>query len=451
MAYHYARGQSDTKAVDYLIKSGEKSLARYAVVEAHQYFRKAYDVLATKGELSDTEKITLIDILNNWGYSYYYLGEYKEFIDLFKSHQAIADSLQEKAKVGMFYAWFGIAHYMAGKAKNSYDYLRKGLELGEKTGNQKVVGHACAWLTWACADLGLFAEGIDFGEKAQKIAKSFPSDQYIFFKSLSALCYIYFFKGEINRIFEGAKRLLEYGERNANSRSRVFGHWMQAFGHWCSGDMKLSLKSSEKGMQVALDPAYALFPEITLGMGYFLEGRLREAENVLQSLLDKGNKTGFGQISVVCQVFLAPILIAKGHMQQGMKLMEKARETLAINQRRMWYATSEYILGEVNSQMATGSKPSLWIMAKNIGFLAKNVPFARKKAEEHFKKAIELFKEIGAKSSLGQVYLSQGLLYKASKKEDQARQYIQEAVDIFQECEAAGWLKQANEARNSLN
>lgn len=122
----------------------------------------------------------MIDILNSWGYVYYCLGEFKEFIDLFKSHQVMAESLDDKAKVGMFYAWFGIAVYMAGKEKDSYDYLRKGLELGEKTGNQKVVGYACTWLTWTCAELGLFAEGIGYGERAQKIAESFPSDQYIF-------------------------------------------------------------------------------------------------------------------------------------------------------------------------------------------------------------------------------------------------------------------------------
>ena len=79
---------------------------------------------------------------------------------------------------------------------------------------------------------------------------------------------------------------------------------------------------------------------------------------------------------------MAPILIAKGHMQQGTELLENARKTLIRNQRRVQYAMSEYILGEVNSQIATGPKPSLSIMAKNIGYLVKNVPFATKKAEE---------------------------------------------------------------------
>ena len=125
---------------------------------------------------------------------------------------------------------------------------------------------------------------LSYGERAQKIAESFPSDQYLFFKSLAGLCFIYFYKGDTNRVFEGAKRLLEYGERNANSRSKVFGHFMKAFGHLAAGDMKSAQKSSEKAIEVALDPFYAQFPKTTLGVAYFLGGQLQEAENILQSV-----------------------------------------------------------------------------------------------------------------------------------------------------------------------
>jgi tetratricopeptide (TPR) repeat protein len=332
---------------------------------------------------------------------------------------------------------------MAGKSKGSYDYLCKGLELGEKAGNQKVVGYACTWLTITCGQLGLFDEGMNFGERAQKIAESFPSDQYLFFKSLAGLCLIYFYKGDTNRVFEGAKRLLEYGEKNANSRSKVFGHLMKALGHQAAGDMKSSQKSSEKAIEVALDPFYSQFPKFTLGVAYFLGGQLQEAENILQSCLNFCENRGIGTFSERCQCFLARILIAKGHMQQGIKLLEKAQKPMIRNKRRMQYAQSEYLLGEVNSQIATGPKLSLSIMAKNM-------PFAGKKAEEHFNKAIELFKEIGAKSSLGKVYLSLGLLYKASKRTEQARECISEAINIFEECEAEVYLKQAKNALESL-
>ena len=55
-----------------------------------------------------------------WGYAYYYLGEFNEFINIFKSHQVLAESLYEKAKTGMFYAWYGIAHFIAGNSRDSY-------------------------------------------------------------------------------------------------------------------------------------------------------------------------------------------------------------------------------------------------------------------------------------------------------------------------------------------
>ena len=76
--------------------------------------------------------------------------------------------------------------------------------------------------------------------------------------------------------------------------------------------------------------------------------------------------------------------------------------------------------------------------------------YAYQLAEEHFNKAIELYKGFGIKSYLGQAYLSLGSLYKATKRTDQARQCILKAIDIFQECEAEGYLKQANEALDSL-
>ena len=137
-------------------------------------------------------------------------------------------------------------------------------------------------------------------------------------------------------------------------------------------------------------------------------------------------------------------------MKQGIELLENVQKNLITNQRRVWYAVSEHILGEIYAQIATGPKPSLSIMAKNIGFLVKNVPFAAKKAEEHFNKAIELMKEIGAKGFLGPVYLSMAKFYKATKRTEQARQSLLEAIKTFEECEAETYLKQANELLASL-
>ncbi|MCK4829650.1 hypothetical protein KA005_78730, partial [bacterium] len=284
-------------------------------------------------------------MLNSWGYVYYFLGDMKEWLNLLIIHQSMADSLEDNARVGMFYVWFGVAHFMAGKAKDSYKYLCKSMELGEKASNQKVVGYACTWLPWACAELGLFEEGLKLGERAQKIAELFPFDQYIFFKSLGGLCAINYMKGDSTSVLKGAERLLEYGEINANNRSKLFGHWLKAFGYISIGDMKSAQKSSEKGIEVALDPVFPEYAKLTLGMAYFFNGQLQEAKKVFKTIIDFGERHGMGQTTLVSQCFLSPILIAEGHMKQGMALLEKVQKTLIRNQRRVNYALSEYILG----------------------------------------------------------------------------------------------------------
>ena len=450
LAFHYDRGRSVSKAVDYLVKSGEKSLARYAVEEAHQYFKKAYGILTTKDDMSDKEQIILFDILNSWGYAYYYFGNNNEFVEVFSTHLILAESLKDKAKAGMFYVWLGVALFMGGKSKDGYEYLSRGLEFGEIAGNQKVVGYACTWLTWACAELGLFAEGIAFGERAQKIAESFTSDQYLYFKSLGGLCYINFCKGDPKKIFEGAIQLLEYAEINVNNRSKVLGYWMEGFGYQLIGDMNSSQKSCQKAIEVALDPAYPEFARVTLAMAYFFEGRYQEAEKTFKSGLNFSEKYGMGQISVISQCFLSPIMISKGQMRQGSKQLENARQDMVNNGRKVWYALSQHFLGEINLKIATGPRPSLSTLAKNAGFLAKSIPFAIKNAENHFYKTIKLLEEIGAVGFLGYPYLSLGLLYNSSKRTNQAKQCIVEAIDLFRACEAEEYVKQANKLLDSL-
>jgi tetratricopeptide (TPR) repeat protein len=301
-----------------------------------------------------------------------------------------------------------------------------------------------------CADFGLFADGIGFGERALKIAESFPSDQYLFFKSLGGLSLINWMKGDAKRVFKGAKLLLDYGERNSNSRCMVWGHWLNALGHFLTGDMKSSGKNCEKAAEVALDPLFLQFPKCQLGLVYLIGGQLQEAEDVSKSSLDFCEKRDIGQLSAIAHLSLGPTLIAKGHMKQGIRMLEELRQTLIRNQRRVWCALTDYILGKVYSQIATGPPPAFSIIAKNIGFLVRNVPFAGKKAEEHFNKAIEVAKEIGAKGILGQAYLDLGLLHKARRRKDQASKCLSESIQIFEECEAKGYLAQAKEALASL-
>jgi tetratricopeptide (TPR) repeat protein len=143
--------------------------------------------------------------------------------------------------------------------------------------------------------------------------------------------------------------------------------------------------------------------------------------------------------------------MAKGHMGQGLEKIQEAQRAFLENEGRSLYATSEHLLGKLYLQIVENARPiSLSTMAKNVGFLIRNVPFAGRKAEEHFNKAIQVAREIGARGIMAMAYLDLGLLHKAKKRRDQARECLIEAIKLFEQCGTEAHLKQAKEALASL-
>ena len=149
--------------------------------------------------------------------------------------------------------------------------------------------------------------------------------------------------------------------------------------------------------------------------------------------------------------FHAVYLLAKGNLDEGIRVSDEVMQVYYQNGSMYRIATAHLMQGRVYLRLIQRAGPkSFTFLFRNIGFLLKNIPFARKKAEDHFNKSIEVAKEIGAKGVLGQAYLGLGILYKAKKRKDRARECFSEAIRIFEQCEAEIFLKQAKEAMVSL-
>jgi len=432
LAFHFKQGKSIHKAIEYLVKSGEKSMNRYALEESHQYFKEAFNILSNKPDKTKEEEGLLIDILIKWAYVFYYRGDFRGMTDLFSAHENLAESLGDKARLGMFYGWLGFAIYCGGKAWNSYQYLLNALNLGEEIENQEVIGYACTWLTWTCGDLGLLDEAILFGERAQEISRSVESDHYLFFKSLGGCGAARYYRGEKNEAAEAGNVLLEFGRSHANNRSLVLGHCSVGSSHLAAGDFVAAIECYKQAIQVSADPFYSQYARMYLGFSYLSIAHIDEAEVALQEVLRYSQAFGAESIGTVAQMVLGIALVAKGQVSQGLPMLQEAQEAFLNNERKVPYAISHYILGKVYPLME-GS-----------------VSHANEKAVDHLNKAIQLAKEVGAKGVEGTAYLDLGLLHKAKGEKDKARECISTAIQLFEEYEVVVYLTQAKEALESL-
>jgi class 3 adenylate cyclase/tetratricopeptide (TPR) repeat protein len=451
LAFHFRRSRSVAKAVDYLMKSGEKSLKRYAVEESHQYYQEAYQLSANQLAKAPEEIELRIDLLIKWALVYYYRGDFRGLTSRLEENSSLVDTLEDLPIKGMFYAWLGATLTCRARFGESHAYLKKALTIGDKHNDERLNGFVCCWLPWCCAGLGLLDDAIAFGRRAQQISTRLPSDQYIYFKSLGGLGIAYYHRGEKKRVLDLGRKLVDFGRKRSNIRSQAMGLWTLGLGYVLEGDFNKAIEYMERSVQTAADPFYAEFPRAFLGIAYVQNGQWDKAEKSLNKTIKFARYFGAEVQERWVNIYLGLVLVARGQMNNGIKLIKETRKSLLDNDHVFFSCVAEYVLGKIYLQMVEKSEPvSLTTLSKNIGFLVKTLPIAAKKAETHFLRVIEISKKYGSKSFLGYACLDLGKLFKAKKRHEKAKEYLSQAIQLFKECEMEGFLKQAKEAIESL-
>ncbi len=185
LAFHYKLSAVSGKAVDYLVKSGEKSLKKYAVAEAHQYFQEAYDILDTKKNRTKRDDERLIDVLVELALVAFYRQDFAPLLEVLKSKLDLVEAMDDKDRLGLVYGWLGTALWAEKEFEDSYVYLHLALRLGQETKNKHIIAHAYAWISCASVDLGLRAEALTSGQKALELLSEMESDNFLYYFSLS--------------------------------------------------------------------------------------------------------------------------------------------------------------------------------------------------------------------------------------------------------------------------
>lgn len=450
LAYHFFEGKSEHKAIDYLLESGDKSLKLYALEESHEYFNKAYEILNQKPDKSQEELGILIDIINRWASVFYFKGDVGGFMELLRKHERDSEFLENESIRGMYYAWMGWALGMQEHVNESFKYLYKALEIGEKIEDQSLIAYACTWLVFSCIDSHL-EKGIVYGQRAYEIGEVIETDQYLFFKPLCGMMHVHYLRGEKEKLSEIGEILLEYGTRHNHIRSLTVGNICMGYNAETAGDLTGAVGWYQQAVEISKDPIYTHWAGLFLGLGYLRIGKFREAYETLQEVLSFCQKFDYNIIGTSAKAGVGVLLIEKGQMSQGLQFLEEARQSSADNNREWVNALTEYLLGFVYFQIVEGGKPmNFSTIIKNLGFLVKNVPRADRKAEKHFKKAIEILSNIGANGLLGQAYFQLGLLYRLKKRAKDAKKCFSAAIKIFEQSQADIYLKQVNETMISL-
>ena len=442
LAFHFSRSRSTAKAIDYLIKSGRKSLRRFSLDESHRYFQKAFNLIQEKWSGSFAEKEALADLLDRWGWLFYYRGSFIEFESLLRSLESIFQEVENSVQCGMYHVWLGMALWCNGKLDHGYERLLKARSMGEAMGSDKVVSYASTWLSYTLADMGRFKEGIAFGNEGYELARKIKSDHYLYFKSIYGIAYNNLWMGDTSGNKLVVSKLLDYGTRHSQIRSIVVANWAEGATYTAAGDWPAAIKIYQKAVDEAVDPFYRFASEMYLCLLYLLAGQMVELESVAYPMHRSASKAGNAFMKDLRVAFLAVSEMNKGNLSKGMKKLIALKSRVKDSGRWFEKIVIEYIIGKSYLEVLKGEEPvPLLTMLKNLGFILRHALFADRGAQKHLMNVIASGKEKGALGFVAQANLELGILHKIKKRNHLARVHLEEALRIFDETEAYVFLE----------
>jgi class 3 adenylate cyclase/tetratricopeptide (TPR) repeat protein len=421
------------------------------------------------------------------GFCEYWIGTYDKAIKTLEKAVELCETAGAFEFAGFAYNNLQWSHGCKGNFEQVFSLKKEALRTTEKQFNLRVYSYAFVAASWACTFLEHWDGAIENGKEALKKAEEF-SDNSMFSFAATTICLAYWGKGELNRAIEYGELAVQKAPTPADKL------WAQGFlaMAWCrAGKLRQGIESLVKVI-AAHKKGRFLFGEVgyttMLGDGYMLAGDYDKAVEILKEGLALAESSGMKWFIGFAHVFLGQealrttptqavhhfeqsiasfqqiqanptfidflrgiTLLTKGNLRKGIKVLEKVSEAFLKNGSMWHYITTEYLLSTIYFQVVLRKGPkTLPLLAKNIALVIKSVPRAPEKAEYHLQKVIETAKQIGAKSILAQAYLDLGLLHKAKGRTEQARECITESIQIFEQCGADVFLKQAKEALASL-
>jgi class 3 adenylate cyclase/tetratricopeptide (TPR) repeat protein len=429
LAHHAVRGEVWDKAVAYCQQAGARAVDRAALHEAVAAFEQALQALMRLPEDGDT-RVLAIEIRLALDLPLIALGELRRCLALLGEAEALAQGLDDRARLGRVLAEMGAILRLTGDPDGAIAVGQQALELAAALGDSALQGQASLYLGQAYYVIGDFGRATELFQQCVEAAdqESDTSSADVRSRSQTWLARTFSALGafvEGRRHGEEALRLATLAGRELPQTGVYTGLGLL---YLTKGDLEHAIQVCEQGLALcrASGQRINLRPLAScLGSAYALQGRLAEGQALLEEAISENIHTGgllnhslyVARLSEVCR------LAGRGeeawqHAHQALDLArqhrERANEALALHQLGVVYAHAD--------------------------------PPDIEQAEAYYQQALALAEELGMRPMQAHCHLGLGTLYATTGQREQARTALSTAIDLYRAMDMALWLPQAEAA-----
>lgn len=344
LAHHAARADDAEKTVRYLLRLSERAARRYALEEAMRALREARPLAE---RLSGPERhARVLDVLVALASSQYFLGRFRDILDLVLPECDRFERLGDPALSGPLHFWIGYTHGLLGDPARAWTSLQRALDDATRAGDRATMGRAHCGLARECFWSGRLKEGIDHGRQAVELLDR-PVDRWWLGHAYWALGINYAFAGQLDRALEAQVRAATIGTSLADSRLQCFAAWATALVHHQSGDWTAAIEAASRSLERSTDAINTALANGYLGRAWLGAGDVACAITLLEESTRQvaalHMERSLGQITI----WLAEACLAGGHTDRAGELATAGRRSTESSGHRYAIGDADRVLGRI--------------------------------------------------------------------------------------------------------
>ena len=459
LAYHYYEGEDWGKALDYLMKAGDKATAAYANQDALDYYARALEVC---GKLGDTALATAVDVVRRCGLVNITIDDLPGAIDDFNRMLTLASRLGDRRLEGMALAYRGSAERYNHEFETAEDTLRAALRVADE-GFEDVRFFA----TNVLASLIDIFRGLteskplrqQLDELAPRFADSFALDHWLINRPFIPL-----FEARFDAVLEHLKQWHHAAEKSGDAFVRLINRWTESMA-WCGkGEYEKALALLEDLLASCKRIGDIWLRIRLLNTTGWVYGELQDHQRAIEwntEGVKAAQEANFPdpECENNARLNLGDNLLALGHLDEAEAQFQKVEQVVRNPQpkerfliwlyaQRLFHSYGELWLIRGRHDKALAYADECLTLAeennrrKNIvkgrrlrgqAFLAQS---KLKEAEEELTTALCLAKEIGNPPQLWQTYVATGDLRQAQDRPNEAHRAYRDALSIIEDVAA---------------
>ena len=430
LAHHALQGEAWAGAVGYLRKAAAKAIARGVYREAARYLEQALEALGHLPETAQTRE-TAIDVRLDLRVALLPLGR-EAVVRYLREAEALATQLDDPRRLGWIWTYLCTDLLLTGDTLGALRVGERALELAERLDEFPLTIAASYYLAVVCLDAGSWRRAEGLFETIVRSLRDDPSRERFglvgspAIQSRAFLAWALAERGLFAEARGQAQEAVRLAERQNHAWNIVVAHgW--GVGPVCAlqGNLDDAVAHLESAATLADEQGIAfLRPPLraTLGALYARAGRPAEGLSLLEDVWTAYTSAGWGLFSSLAAVQLAEARLLGGQIDQARVAAEGAVERCRRSAQRGSEAYALHLLGEIAAH-----------------------PTATKieEADGHYRRALDLAIDLGMRPLVAHCHLGLGTLYRKTGKREEAREHLTTATAMYREMSMGFWLEKA--------